>query len=81
MAEMRRVCKPGGTVLVVNHFRSNNRLVRLMELFLTPASQWIGFRLDVPIEVVTEAPGLEVVRVDRVNLFGMWHVLELRRSE
>jgi len=81
MAEMRRVCKPGGTVLVVNHFRSGNRLIRILEWLLTPASQWIGFRLDLPLEVVIEAPGLEIVRVDKVNLFGMWHLLELRRSD
>ena len=76
-----RVCKPGGTVMVVNRFRSRHRVVRLLEKLLTPASQWIGFRLDVPLEVVTEAPGLEIVRVERVNLFGLWHLLELRRLD
>ena len=47
--------------------------------FADPASQWIGFRLDLPVETVTRTPGLEVVRVDRVNLFGMWRLVELRR--
>ena len=29
MAEIRRVCKPGGTVMVVNHFTSSRWALRL----------------------------------------------------
>jgi phosphatidylethanolamine/phosphatidyl-N-methylethanolamine N-methyltransferase len=79
MAEVQRVCRVGGTVMVVNHFGSRSRLLRLVERALTPLSWWIGFRLDLPLEAVTSTPGLEVVRVERVNLFGMWRLLELRR--
>jgi len=80
MAEIRRVCKPGGTVMVVNHFGSSaSGPLRWAESLLTPASQWIGFRLDEPLSNVTEAPGLETVRVEKVNLFGLWRLVELRR--
>jgi phosphatidylethanolamine/phosphatidyl-N-methylethanolamine N-methyltransferase len=80
LAEMRRVCKPGGTIVVVNHFKSPGALLAFWERLLTPASQWIGFRLDLPIEVVERAPGLELVRVERVNLMGLWRLLVLRRT-
>jgi len=80
MQEMRRVCKPGGTVLVVNHFGSRNGVMRVMERSMTPLSQWIGFRLDLPMDCVTRTPGLSTVRVDRVNLFGLWRMLEMRRD-
>jgi len=80
MAEIRRVCKPGGTVMVVNHFRSDSsRLLRWGEKLLTPASQWIGFRLDEPIESVTGTQRLDTVRIERVNLFGLWRLVELQR--
>jgi len=81
MAEIRRVCKPGGTVVVVNHFNHRNPVVRSVEGLLTPASQWIGFRLDLPLEVVTTTRGLETISVQRVNLFKLWHLLELRRRD
>lgn len=79
MAEIRRVCKPGGRVMVVNHFLSPNPVLRLIEHALTPASRWIGFRLDLPIESVTDTPGLRTVEIERVNLFGLWRLLHLER--
>lgn len=79
MGEIRRVCKPGGTVIVVNHFLSDNPLLRMFERALTPASRWIGFRMDLPIESVTQTPGLRTVSLERVNLFGLWRLIELQR--
>ena len=79
MAEIRRVCRPGGTVVVVNHFRGRNRLLRLAEKLVTPASRWIGFSLDVPIDVVTETEGLETLSVERVNMFGLWRLIVMNR--
>ncbi len=79
MAEMARVCKPGGTVMVVNHFWSRRQPLHSLERLVTPLSRWIGFRLDLPVEIVTQTPGLEVVRQQAVNLFGLWRLIELRR--
>jgi phosphatidylethanolamine/phosphatidyl-N-methylethanolamine N-methyltransferase len=79
MQEIRRVCKPGGWVVVVNHFLHSRRPIGLVERVLTPATQWIGFRMDLPLEVVTETPGLEVVEVRGVNLLKLWRAVVLRR--
>jgi len=81
MAEMRRVCKVGGTVTVVNHFGSAHRLIGLAERILTPLTLWIGFSLDVPVGTVTASPGLKTEREERVNLFGLWRLIEMRREE
>jgi phosphatidylethanolamine/phosphatidyl-N-methylethanolamine N-methyltransferase len=79
MLEIARVCRPGGTVTVVNHFGSCLSIVRRFEGWLSHLTGWVGFRLDVPVEVVTTAPGLELVHEERVNLFGLWKLVELRR--
>jgi phosphatidylethanolamine/phosphatidyl-N-methylethanolamine N-methyltransferase len=79
MEEIRRVCKPGGWVVVVNHFLHSRQPLGLVERALTPATQWIGFRMDLPLEVVTETPGLDVVEVEGVNLLKLWHAVVLRR--
>jgi len=77
---MARVCRPGGTVIVVNHFLSENPVLGFFERLLTPASRWIGFRMDLPVSAVVPAAGLELVRTKRVNLLGLWRLLELSRE-
>lgn len=79
MSEIARVCRPGGTAIIVNHFRHSSPFLGGIERLLTPASQWIGFRLDLPIETVTGVAGFSVSRVERVNLLGLWRSIELRR--
>ena len=81
MAEIRRVCKPGGTVMVVNRFRSSSRFLGSLEALLSAASQRIGFRLDLPLGTVLGTAGLQLVELERVNLLGLWHLLELRRRD
>lgn len=81
MGEIHRVCKPGGTVLVVNHFRSGNPVLGLLERLFTPLTRWIGFRMDLPISTVTEADGFEHVRTERVNFLGIGKLVELRRTD
>lgn len=81
MAEMRRVCRPGGSIIVVNHFGHRFRIVRAVETALTPLTHWIGFRLDLPIETVTGVDGLRVTHQETVNLLGMWRLLVMNRED
>jgi phosphatidylethanolamine/phosphatidyl-N-methylethanolamine N-methyltransferase len=80
MAEITRVCRPRGSVVVVNHFLSDQRLIAWIERRLTPVSQWIGFRMDLPVESVTATPGLRVEGIDRVNLLRRWRLIRMRRE-
>jgi phosphatidylethanolamine/phosphatidyl-N-methylethanolamine N-methyltransferase len=79
MAEMTRVCRPGGRVLVVNKFQSGFAPMAGVERALTPLSTWIGFRMDVPVDEIAKHPGLKLLRRSRVNLFGLWTLLEFER--
>src|SRR6202795_3754902 len=49
-AEMRRVCIPGGTIVLVNHFTSENRLLRWAEKRLGRLAGKIGFHADFPLD-------------------------------
>jgi phosphatidylethanolamine/phosphatidyl-N-methylethanolamine N-methyltransferase len=80
MHEIHRVCKPGGTVLVVNHFRNRNPVLGFLERLFTPLTRWIGFRMDLPLDTVADADGFEPVRTERVNFLGIGTLVELRRK-
>ena len=80
LAEMARICRPGGTIIVVNRFLSRFRVFAALDRLLTPLTTWLGFRLDVPVQVVTNAPGLRLEREERVNMLGGWRLLVLKRD-
>ncbi len=80
MQEIRRVCRPGGTVVVLNQFLSANPVLRVADRLLTPLSRWVGFHMDVPVEVVTRVPGLRVAGLRRVNLLRLWSLVHLERE-
>jgi len=80
LAEMGRVCRPGGRIVIVNHFLSRNPLKAALEKLLTPLSVHVGFRLDTPLASVLGEPALKLEMSKRVNLFGNWTLLRQRKA-
>ncbi|MGH7096110.1 MAG: class I SAM-dependent methyltransferase, partial [Stellaceae bacterium] len=74
-AEMRRVCIPGGTIVLVNHFTSENPLLRWMEKRLAHLARHIGFHADFPLDTFCRDSGLAVRQIEPSNLFGYWRLL------
>jgi len=74
-AEMRRVCIPGGTIVVVNHFTSENPLARFMEKRMAPLARHIGFHSDFPLDAFRRDSGLSIREIRPSNLFGYWKLL------
>jgi phosphatidylethanolamine/phosphatidyl-N-methylethanolamine N-methyltransferase len=74
-AEMRRVCKPGGTIVIVNHFTSDNGAMRFIEKRLAPLAGKIGFHADFPLDAFLATSGLQVRETRPSNLFGYWKLL------
>jgi phosphatidylethanolamine/phosphatidyl-N-methylethanolamine N-methyltransferase len=74
-AEMRRVCRPGGTIVIVNHFMSENGVMRVVEQRLAPLASKIGFHADFPLEDFISGSKLVVREIRPSNLFGYWKLL------
>jgi phosphatidylethanolamine/phosphatidyl-N-methylethanolamine N-methyltransferase len=71
LSEVRRVCRPGGEIFILNHFTEKDKiLLNLFEKFLTPLQDIIGFRAFFPIEEHIYDKNLESVSVMDVNGFG-----------
>jgi phosphatidylethanolamine/phosphatidyl-N-methylethanolamine N-methyltransferase len=74
-AEMRRVCIPGGTIVLVNHFTSDNWALRWMERRLAHLARHIGFHADFPLDNFLHKSRLTVREIRPSNLFGYWRLL------
>src|SRR5271168_3150187 len=68
-AEMRRVCIPGGSIVIVNHFTSENPALRFCEKRLAPLAGKIGFHADFPLDDFLVASKLDVRESKPSNLF------------
>lgn len=79
-AEMRRVCRPGGDLFVVNHFTHHNRHVRRLERLVTRATPFLGFDADFPLEPFLQRAGFRVLTIEPVNLGGYWSVIHARNE-
>jgi phosphatidylethanolamine/phosphatidyl-N-methylethanolamine N-methyltransferase len=77
MAELRRVCRPGGEILVVNHVRSTNPVLGAIEKALEPLSSKLGWHPDFDLRHLTTA-GCTLLEMSTVGL--LWKVLRLRNA-
>ena len=73
--EMRRVCRAGGELYIVNHFRHSNWFVGGLEQFIAPLTNLMGFHPDMCLETFSRASGLQHAERTSVNLFGYWTLL------
>lgn len=77
--EMWRVCRPGGRVIVLNHFRSLRPQLARLERWLTPKTLHIGFRADLNRAALLRAVGLQPVAMEMVNWPRIWTLLTFRK--
>jgi len=81
VAEMERVCKPGGDIFIVNHFSHSHPFIRRCEKFIAPLSRFIGFRPDLSMEEFIENTSLKVEKVTPTNLFGYWSIIHTKKEK
>jgi phosphatidylethanolamine/phosphatidyl-N-methylethanolamine N-methyltransferase len=73
--EMHRVCKPGGVVLILNHFLSSDPLIARFERALSPLTIHFGFRSDLDLVSLLDDAGLKAASVDAANHPPIWRLV------
>lgn len=77
--EMWRVCRPGGKVIVLNHFRSLRPQLARLEKWISPSTRHIGFRADLNRKALLRAVGVQPVAIEMVNWPRIWSLLTFRK--
>ena len=80
LAEMRRVCRPGGEIILVNHFASGHPVLRSVERALEPLSATMGFRPNLELSTVQKIAGIEMLGIRDANAFGYWKLVRFRNT-
>lgn len=77
VAEVRRVCRPGGHIVIVNHF-SGQWPWRLLEALFRPLGGWLGFRTEFSLEQHVLRHDWDVVSVEPANLLALSRIIHIR---
>lgn len=78
LAEMARVCRPGGEILIVNHFAADGGALGRVETLLAPFADRMGWHADFHLGTVLGSG--HVAEIERSSLppFGLFTFLRLR---
>ena len=76
LREMRRVVKPGGALVILNHFRSERRLSGFVEDLVAPVCTRLGWKSNLTMKPLLEQVGLTPEVMTKVNLFNGWRLVK-----
>ncbi len=76
MKEMIRVSRPGGRLILLNHFTQDSPIIAAVEKAISPICVRMGFRTDLSVDEVIDGWPLIKDRDEKVKPLGMWHVVE-----
>ncbi len=75
MSEVKRVCRKGGQVVIVNHFKSKNKVIETVEKIINPVCKKIGWRSDLCLNEFIDKSGLNVKQKYMLKKLDFWHIV------
>lgn len=75
LAEAKRVVKPGGRIVVLNHFQSHQPVVSYAERVLNPVFVKIGWRSDLTLQECLQGLGLHVLYHFKLSWIDFWQIV------
>jgi phosphatidylethanolamine/phosphatidyl-N-methylethanolamine N-methyltransferase len=78
--EMRRVCRRGGRIVILNHFKSGNPIMSRVETAISPLTVHIGFKSDLDLHGFLTQANLTPISIEKVNIPRMWSLVTCIRE-
>ena len=67
--------RPGGRVVILNHFRSSNAMLARVERVISPLTVHIGFKSDLDLPAFVAQAELEPISIEKVNVPRIWSLV------
>lgn len=81
MQEIARVLKPGGKLVVTNHFKSGKGVRASLERLSAPLANVIGWHSDFELETILKDDRLQIERQESIPPLGMMTFLVLEKQQ
>ncbi|KIC19788.1 class I SAM-dependent methyltransferase [Leisingera sp. ANG-Vp] len=81
MREIARVLKPGGKLVITNHFKSGKGVRASLEKLSAPLANVIGWHSDFELQTVLQEDRLRVEQQESIPPFGMMTFLVLSKQQ
>ena len=73
--------KPGCRIVIINHFRSTNRLLGLLDRLICPLCMNLGWRSDVSLQKLIRATNLQIDYRYKIDPLDLWETIFARIPE
>lgn len=73
--ELKRICKKGGEIIIINHFSSTVKLLLGLEKILSSFSAKIGFHPNLSLKQFLQEANMKPINIESVNLFNGWNII------
>ncbi len=77
LTEMRRVVRPGGNILLINHFAADKGPRWWVERAMAPASRALGWHPDFAMEAIFGPDDLARIEIEAMPPFGLFTLVRL----
>jgi phosphatidylethanolamine/phosphatidyl-N-methylethanolamine N-methyltransferase len=81
MAEITRVLKPGGEVVITNHFARDKGFLAFVEKLIAPLDNLLGWHSDFEIDRILAQDCLNVQTRKTIPPLGMMTFLVLKKAQ
>ncbi|HVA68678.1 MAG TPA: methyltransferase domain-containing protein [Candidatus Binataceae bacterium] len=80
MHEMVRVCKPGGKIVLANHFGSENPIIYAAVSIINPITKLLGWTTRLRVRDILKGQRIEVERNQRIGSLSVHRMVVARKG-